>query len=272
MDRGCGTQLAYLEQRLRGIRARRRRRGGHRAAIQVDTSDHRVDQRARGELGGWPGADLKPVTHDRDLVTDLEDLSEPVRDEQDGHAAARQLADRREQLGNLVVSQRTGRLVQDEDLRLQRDGPGDLNHLLLVRPQPADDPARIVIHAKTAEDLAGPGPAGFPVDAATSAHQPPHQHVLRDAQVLRDGGLLRNHCDPLPDRVERAPEARGPPFEADQAAVRLQLAGQDTEQRGLPASVLPDQRVHCPRPADRQVRAAQGADPGIGLLDAGQLK
>ena len=65
-----------------------------------------------------------------------------------------QLADDAEQLGDLGVVQRRGRLVHDQHARIERQRLGDLDHLLPGDRQVADDGARVERQMHAGEHLA----------------------------------------------------------------------------------------------------------------------
>ena len=94
----------------------------------------------------------------------LRQLFQPVRDVDDPHALPLQLADDPEQLLDLLVAERGGGLVHDEDARVGPERPGDLDELLLGHRQPADVGLRVDRRADPVEQPPGPlaplGPSG----------------------------------------------------------------------------------------------------------------
>ena len=58
---------------------------GH-VLLEDGLPDHHLDQlRPVLDLGHWPGVDMLSIAHHRDVVAELENLVEPVRDVNDGH-------------------------------------------------------------------------------------------------------------------------------------------------------------------------------------------
>ena len=102
-----------------------REQGGHVAAHHLahDGVSGGLADRARGDVGA--------VAHDGDGVAEREHLVEAVGDEQDGPALVAEAPRDREQPLDLDAGQRRGRLVHDENPRIQGDGLRDLDDLLV---------------------------------------------------------------------------------------------------------------------------------------------
>ncbi len=86
----------------------------------------------RQHVEGLAGLDDAAVLDDRDIVADLLDHRDLMRDQQDRDAelavnALQELKDRARRLG----IERRGRLVAEQDARLGRKRPGDSDALLL---------------------------------------------------------------------------------------------------------------------------------------------
>ena len=73
--------------------------------------------------------DESPVAEHRHLVGDLEQLVHFVGDVDDACALSLERADDPEQVLDLAIRQRRGRLIHDQDVGIVRDGLGDLDHL-----------------------------------------------------------------------------------------------------------------------------------------------
>ena len=76
-------------------------------------------------------ADLLAVAQADEVVGDAEDLVELVGDEDDRPALGLELRDDAEEIVDLVGRKCSGRLVHDDDLRLVRQRPRDLDQVLL---------------------------------------------------------------------------------------------------------------------------------------------
>jgi hypothetical protein len=84
---------------------------------------------ARDEVG-----DDEPVAEDDDPVGDVEDLVEPVRDEDDADARGGEPAEHAEEVPALVRGERRSRLVEDDHARFVRERLEDLRELALGEP------------------------------------------------------------------------------------------------------------------------------------------
>ena len=93
-------------------------------------SEHRRDKVELVEVGHASRHHRAAVAHHRDPVADLIEFVEPMGDENDRHALGAQATHHVEQHRDLAFIERGGRLVHDDEPRLERDGAGDGHHLL----------------------------------------------------------------------------------------------------------------------------------------------
>ena len=82
-----------------------------------------------------PLGDLGALVHHGDAVADAEEVLEPVGDEHDRDAARLHAGDQREHRLDLRHGERAGRLVHDQDARLEGGGAGDGDRLALPARQ-----------------------------------------------------------------------------------------------------------------------------------------
>ena len=131
-------------------------------------------------------------------VAQLEDLVEPVAHEQDRDAASAQASDDREQPLDLVRGERRGRLVEDQDARLDRQRLGDLDQLLVGHRQAADRRADVELDVELLEQRLRPPGASRPSRAIPSRPRRgvADEHVLGDRQVREEARLLVDDRDP----------------------------------------------------------------------------
>ena len=90
---------------------------------------HEVDGRPLVDLVDPVLPDRAPVAEDRHPVGERPDLVHPVRDDDDRRPVRAQRANQLEEPLHLGVSERRGRLVEDEDPRLVPHRLRDLDHL-----------------------------------------------------------------------------------------------------------------------------------------------
>ena len=136
--------------------------------------DHGADDPVVVELGHRRGQHARAVLEHDDLVGDLEDLLQPVRDVEDGPAGSGEAPDLGEELRGLRGREHRGRLVEDQDARLGDQRLGDLDDLLARDAQAPDRGGRVEIGKAEIRKHPPGDPVGFaPVDdegqAAASA-------------------------------------------------------------------------------------------------------
>jgi hypothetical protein len=198
---------------------------------------------------------------------DLGQLLQPVRDVDDPDAAVAEVADHREQLLDLGVRQRGGRLVHHEDARPQRQRLRDLDELLLADAQRPQRPRRVDLDARAGEQVAGVG------EQPAAVEQPQARARLAPEEEVLGHGHLRHEVELLVDRghARRLRVAR--PMERDRLAVDLhravvvvEHAREHVDEGRLAGAVLAEQRVHL-AVAQLEVDAAQRVHAAEALGD-----
>jgi hypothetical protein len=141
--------------------------------------------------------------------------------------------------------QRRGGLVHHDHAGVERDGPGDLEKLLLRDGQRARRGPRVEFDLEPSQALPGALCHGRPVDGAEAPDRETiEKDVLADRQVTGDLSLLIDHA-----QAERLRGAWRCVRERDAAdhdvpGIRRDRAARDLDERGLAGAVLADQRVH----------------------------
>ena len=158
--------------------------------------DHVPDEVGRGEVRRRRRDDVLAVAEDGRPVAQLEHLVEPVAHEQDRDPARAQVPDDREQPLDLVGRQRRGRLVEDQDARLDRQRLGDLDELLVGHRQAADGRADVEPDVELLEQGLRRPARGAPVeDPEPAGRGVADEHVLGDGQVREQARLLVDDGD-----------------------------------------------------------------------------
>ena len=121
-----------------GQHGRAARASGPREDFVERPTDHHLNQPGAADLADLLRADNLPVLQDGDIVGDLEDLVEPVRDVNNRDAQLDQRTNNREQAVEFLSGQNCRRLVHDDEIGVLRQGLGDLDHLLAGDGQIAD--------------------------------------------------------------------------------------------------------------------------------------
>ena len=258
--------VLHVQQHLAGAVLLGREAVGHLAV------DHQADDLVGGQLLGGLGGHPLAVAHDRHVVGDAQYLVHLVGDVDDADALGRQPVHDAEQVLDLVLGQRGGRLVQHQYLRVVGDRLGDLDHLALGDGQRADDGLRVHVDLQILEDGLRLGvhlPGVHHADGVQG--EAPQVHVLHDGAAQHLVQLLVHHGHAVVQRVAGARERDGLALHRNGAAVAGIDAEQALHQRGLTRAVFAHQRVHRARP-QLQPRVVQRLDAGKLLFDVQHLQ
>src|SRR5437667_7093890 len=200
--------------------------------------------------------------HDQDLVAERPDHAEVVADEHIGEAVARlELAQQVDELCLYRHVEGGGRLVEDEEARLEREGPGDRDPL----PLAARELVRVAVAGLGVEPDLPEGPLdqrplfggrAEPVDA-----QPlPHDLPDRQGRGERAEWVLEDDLHLPPERPQHS---RGKPFDLAAAELDPAPAPEEPEQGEaegrLAGAALADDPERVPLPYG-QADAVDGLD------------
>ena len=206
VDPGCGeVPDAQRDGRIGGRRLLRRVRARDRAA------EHRRDERVLRFVRGRAGSDDLAVAQDRHGVGELEHLAEEMRDEDDRPSACRQAPDDLVEALDLRRRQRSGRLVEDDELGVTGKRPEDLDLLLRRERQRPDRRVRRHLEAGASDDAPEPIEELPTTDEAEPSWLGAEEHVLGDRPLRDQRDFLGNHRDPALERRARRSEATGSP-------------------------------------------------------------
>src|SRR5690606_8543293 len=243
--------------------------GARRVAVLQVAADHAADDALLVHLtaGRVQGLHAAAVAQHGDPVGDPDHLVEPVRDEDGGDAPGLELQQQPEQVVALLLVQRGGGLVQDEQPDRFGDRLGDLHQLAVAHAEPGDGGGGVGVQADPGQQPAGLDGGPPPVDRgqrpAPADPLVAEEHVLGHGQLRDQGELLGDDGDPGALAVRGPGEPPG--FAADQylpgvGAVRVDPA-EHLHQGRLARPVLPGQRVDLGF-ANVQVHAVQGDGSG----------
>ena len=137
-DRLCRSGKAVVTRPTMSQTARLRRSFRRRMQRFQVAADHQPDHGGMGELVARQLAHRAPVAQHHDAVGAGHDLAEPVRDVDHCDAVRLQIGDHLQQPLGLRQRQARGRLVHDDDARVERERLGDLDHLPLRDRQIVD--------------------------------------------------------------------------------------------------------------------------------------
>ena len=202
--------------------------------------------RVSEQLARCPALDDRAAVDERHLVRDLARELELVRHDHHGPALARELLDQRQHLPDELRIQRGRRLVEQQELRSEREGAHDPDPLLLPAGQLVRIAARLVRQPDAVEQ-----------DERLGCHRGPRaplhddgtfRHVLQDGLVRKQVVVLEDHRGAVAQGRELL--LRGFPGEVQRQTAR---------QVDRPA-VGPLQAVQAAQ--DRRLARSRGTDEG----------
>ena len=191
----------------------------------------------------------------------LAHLGEAVGDEQHGAVALAPPAHHGEHPLGEVRREGGGDLVEEQQLRIERQGPGEVEHAqerqwhvahLLAEVEPVE------VHV--GEVLA------HRVDVRAGQAE-----VLRDRQVGRHRRVLEHRGETACEGVAGTVHGGRLAVDADRSGIGAQHPGEDLDERRLAGTVGAEQGVHLAG-RDRQVDGAQGDDRAERLGDGSRLQ
>ena len=107
-----------------------------------------------------------------------------------------------------------------------------------------------------------------PVHETEPGRLPIGEQVGQDRPLRKEAELLVDDPDPEPAGIRRRTQLDRLAGDADLALVRMDRAGEDLHQGGLPGTVLADDGVHGAG-LDGEIHAHEGLDPAVRLAQIG---
>ena len=210
-------------------------------------ADHHADHGVVPDLAARQLAHDRAVAQHHDAVGALLDLVQAVRDEDHRHAAGLELGDHLQEARRLRGGEARGRLVHDDDARVERQRLDDLDELALRERQLGDRRVRLEVDAEPAQQRRHLGLERRAVDQPQRPAEDrlaADHDVGRDVEIVEEVELLVHEGDArrhgAGDRERGVLDA----VDADRAFARLDDAAQDLHQGRLAGAVLADQRQH----------------------------
>src|SRR5690606_9803400 len=217
-----------------------------------------VDLRA-GRRGGHAA-----VPQHNGMIGDLQRFFQMMRNVDDGHAPGGKIADDPEQNLDLRSRERRRRLVHDEDAAVDRKGAGDLDDLLLPKPQLLHRSQRVDVFFQFLQQLTHLALFFCEVHAHRTDDFAPHEDIVANRQVWRQAEFLMDDRDAVIARVSRRRKDDRLAVEKDFAGGRLHDAGEDLHQRRLARAILAEQGRYLPA-ADVEIDALQRLNTAVGF-------
>ncbi len=210
-------------------------------------AEHVLDQGATVDLVDLVRRDPLPVTQHGHAVAQLEDLVEPVRDEDDAPPLRDEVACRPEHALDLRLAERCRGLVEDQEARVADEESRDLDELALPDRERLDRGAELhVTEAELVEDLARALRQAAPAVHERHVHAAEVDVVLH-AELGDEAELLVDERDPVRLGVLRVPQGELLPLEADHALVGPDEPHEGLDERALPRAVVAADCVHLAR-------------------------
>ncbi|MNP00167.1 hypothetical protein D3C76_919530 [compost metagenome] len=189
-------------------------------------------------------SDQVTIAHDHDLVGDPRDLIHAMTDVDEGHTLLLQFLDLFEQQVGFVLAQGCGRLVENQQTRVERQGPGDFHQLLGGDFQLPHRCIRRDIQTQAPQLRLCFTEHLLTVDDAVAGRQMTEENVLRHAQVRQQVDFLMDHVDPQRHRSPRSTRRVGFTGQEHRAFGRRQCAGDDGGKGRFTRAVFPQQCHH----------------------------
>ena len=177
-------------------------------------------------------------------VAERDDLVQLVRDVENRAAAGGEMLQRLEQLLDLLGRQHRGRLVHDEQPRVQEERAHDLDALPLADAQGRDDAAGIELEMVGVQNPVELSEEFARGEAAVEAER----NVFQNRHRLEQREVLEHHADAEASRGARIGDARRRAVENDLTLVGREDAVDHLDEGRLAGAVLAEQGVNLPRP------------------------
>ena len=218
------------------------------------SAEHELRERALAESGrGTVAGDDGAVLEHGHAVPELENLVEPVADDDHGGTGRGEPADGLVEVGQDLAREGTRRLVEDDRAGAGGDAlqrAADRHDGLLARAQRVHQAVAVDIGVQPLERAARGNALAPPVDPATEpAHRElPQADVLEHRLLADEAQILMHEREAVPTQLRRPDRVRERrSADLDDAVVGGVHAREDLDQGRLARAVLPDEAVDLTR-------------------------
>ena len=187
------------------------------------------------------------------VIRDQEGIVEVMRDEHHGPLTGRPSLDPRQEIARLRRGQHRGRLVEDQQGGVAREGLHDFEPLLGAHRKTTHHLIGVERQSRVGADGAHPVCHGATVETPLAAER----HVLGHGERRHEREMLVHHADAGGDGVACAREGARHAAHVDAAFVRGQHAECEAHEGALPCPILAEHGVHRAG-ADGQRRLIEG--------------
>ena len=251
--------------------------GVHRVAVGQRTAHHVADQRVLVQRVGRVDVDMADgaaIADDLHRVRGIGDLVELVRNDDRGDALlAAKPVDQVEQVPRILVVQRGGRLVQDQQLHVLGQSLRDLDQLLLADTDVRDQGVRVLVQTDLPHHVVRDAALLVGIDRDALPLLIAQEDVLLDRHVRHQRKLLVDDHDALLLGIANRPELARLAVVHDVALVRAARVHtrQHVHQSRLARTVLTADREHL-APLDHDIHIVQRGDRAETLHDMTHLQ
>ena len=211
----------------------RARRGGLGGDLIRDRSEHQLDDALLAALRGLDHAHGPAIPQHGGAVAQRRHFSQPVRDEDDRTALGAQLPRDVEDADGQVRGEGRGDLIEEQQLRLDRQRAGEVQ-------QAQGGSRQLARHRLQVEPIESELGQVMPEPRDRRGHQ---LEVLQHREVGQKRGILVDADEPGLARLGRRPKRPRTPAEGDRSTVRRQRAREDLHERALARAVCSHQGV-----------------------------
>ena len=168
-----------------------------RETVRHFTSDHTADDTVLADVVDAFVQRLNrfAVTKNRNVIRDIGDLVDLVRNDDRGHPLFFECQQQIQQCLGVLLIEGGCWLVEDHQSRIFRQGLGDLDHLLFSDADILDQGLGRLGQPYDLQIFSGLGMGLVPVDGEFSSLFVPQEHILTDAHVGHECQLLMNDDD-----------------------------------------------------------------------------
>ena len=227
--------------------------------------DHQLHELLGGRGRRYAGRGGPAVGEHGDATPDAPDLVEPVRDVHHAHAVVGEAANHVEERLDLALVEDRGRLIHDQQPRVDGQGPRDRDDLLRGRPQrPHLRPRGDRLMAEPRQQRARHAAHLVEVEQRPATRLVGQEDALRDRQVLDQIELLIDRRDPAFERLGRVADRQGSPMNRISPLVGSCTPEMHLISVDLPAPLGPSRQCTSP-PTTSKLTPWRASTPGNSL-------
>ena len=213
--------------------------------LERPTDDHREEVGVR-DVPDRRSPAKRAVAQDGDAIRDLTDLTQPVRDVDDGRPVSREPADEGEEELDGILRERCRRLVENQEPRRHGERLGEFEEVAVGDAEGRDAVLEMAVEVDVVEQRAHRF-RHVRITTSEMLEWDGHADVLGDRHVRKERRMLMDDRDPELLRDRRGELVNRGAFEHDRAAIGRRRARCDVHQRRLAGAVFSEEGMHLAR-------------------------